>query len=335
MTDSDPIQHLPTRYVFIDTEAFRKARFDWTGKTLSKLVEFARRGHSRLLTTEVTKHEVVYQLREVLADAAEAVKKHEILLRQTGAGEALTTIADTDTAIAALDAAFEKFLKDTKAIEVPLSADLSALFGDYFARRPPFSTKKKSEFPDAVTIASLLAWCAEKDTTAYVVSGDRDLKACCSQSGPLLYAASVGDIISQATVSRELREALEKVLCANDRLTEELADQIKNMELVPVHGSFRGNQGRVVGKIDDVDEIKIHYVNVLDQDGEEFSCEIEFEANLILNLNIEIEGRYHGYDDYERGRFFTTHESIWHVFGAEFARILSSRQSTFTAIASS
>jgi hypothetical protein len=57
---------------------------------------------------------------------------------------------------------------------------------------------------------------------------------------------------------------------------------------------------------------------VLDQDGEEFSCEIEFEANLILNLNIEIEGRYHGYDDYERGRFFTTHESIWHVFGAEF-----------------
>jgi hypothetical protein len=57
--------------------------------------------------------------------------------------------------------------------------------------------------------------------------------------------------LSQASVSRELREALEKALCANDRLTEELADQIKNMELVPVHGSFHGNRGRVVNKIED------------------------------------------------------------------------------------
>jgi hypothetical protein len=174
---------------------------------LSKLVEFAKQGHLHLLTTEVTKGEIKSQLREALADAAASVKKHEVVLRQAGAGEAFTTIADADTAIAALDAAFEKFLKDTKAIDVPLTADLSALLGDYFARRPPFSTKKKSEFPDAVTIASLLAWCAQKDTTAYVVSGDPDLEACCLQPGPLLHAASVGDIISQATVSRELHEA--------------------------------------------------------------------------------------------------------------------------------
>jgi hypothetical protein len=87
MTDSDPVQHLLTRYVFIDTEAFRKARFDWTCKTLSKLVEFARQGHLHLLTTEVTKGEVTSQLRELLADAAASVKKHEIVLQQAGAGE--------------------------------------------------------------------------------------------------------------------------------------------------------------------------------------------------------------------------------------------------------
>ena len=317
MNDSDPVQHLLTRYVFIDTEAFRKARFDWSGKTLSKLVEFARQGHLHLLTTEVTKGEIKSQLREALADAAASVKKHEVVLQQAGAGEALATIADADIAIAALDAAFEKFLKDTKAIDVPLTADLSALLGDYFARRPPFSAKKKSEFPDAVTIASLLAWCAKRRATAYVVSGDPDLKACCSESGPLFYAVSVGDIISQATVSKELHEALEKALCADDRLTEELADQIKNMELVPVRGSFRGYQGRIAGQIDGVDEIKIHSVNVLDQEGQTFTCEIEFEAALILDLSVEIEGQHHSYDHYERASCFTTHESIWHFFCAE------------------
>jgi hypothetical protein len=126
---------------------FRKARFDWTGKTLSKLVEFARQGHLHLLTTEVTKGEVTSQLRELLADVDASVKKHEIVLQQAGAGEALTTIAGTDRAIAALDAAFEKFLKDTKAIDVPLSADLNALFGDYFAPWPPVQREEKIRIP--------------------------------------------------------------------------------------------------------------------------------------------------------------------------------------------
>jgi hypothetical protein len=213
MNDSGPVQHLLTKYVFIDTEAFRKARFDWIGKTLTRLVELARQGHLHLLTTEVTKREITSQLREAFAEAVESLKKHEIILQQVGAAEALTAIADENTAIPALDAAFEKFLKDAKAIDVPLSADLSALFDGYFARRPPFSAKKKSEFPDAVTIASLLAWCEKRHATAYVVSADPDLKACCSPSGPLFYAASAGDIISQATVSKELHEALEKALC--------------------------------------------------------------------------------------------------------------------------
>jgi hypothetical protein len=311
MNDSSPVQHLLTRYVFIDTEAFRKARFDWTGKTLSRLVEYARQGHLHLLTTEVTKGEVTSQLREVLADAAASVKKHEVVLRQAGAGEALTTIAGTDTAIAALDAAFEKFLKDTKAINVPLSADLSALLGDYFARRPPFSAKKKSEFPDAVTIASLLAWCAKRRATAYVVSGDPDLKACCSASGPLFYAASVGDIISQATVFRELHEALEKALCENERLSDALADQIRKMELETVRcsPSFRGGEIEVSGKIDDVHNIRIHYVNVLDQENQTFTCEIEFEADLHLHLNVEVLSRYHSYDDYAPDSY-TTSKSI-------------------------
>jgi hypothetical protein len=44
--------------VFIDTEAFRQAQFDWNGKALSKLVQFAKEGHLRLLTTDITKREV-------------------------------------------------------------------------------------------------------------------------------------------------------------------------------------------------------------------------------------------------------------------------------------
>jgi hypothetical protein len=46
VSDESPAQHLVTKYVFIDTEAFRKEGFDWTGKTLSRLVEFAKQDAS-------------------------------------------------------------------------------------------------------------------------------------------------------------------------------------------------------------------------------------------------------------------------------------------------
>jgi hypothetical protein len=299
----DLVEHLQTKYVFIDTEALRRARFDWTGRILSKLVELAKQGHLQLLTTDVVIGEVRSQLREILSDAVASIRKHETVLTQIGAVEALTYITNADTTIDALNRAFETFLKDTKSINVPLSADLGALFDDYFARRPPFSNKKKSEFPDAVTIASLRAWCAKHKASAYVVSGDSDLQECCSPSGPLFYAASVSDIISQATVSKELHEALEKALSEDHRLIDELADQINSMGLV-------GRQG-ITGRITGVDEINIHYVNVVTQAGKQFTCEIEFEAEVNLDLTVEY------YDLYSPPYLYEMRRSLSHVFQAE------------------
>ncbi len=102
MTDSNPIQHLRTKCVFIDTEASRKARFDWTGRPLSKLVEFAKQDHLQILITEVTIGEVKSQLGEVLAEVAVSMKKHESVLQQLGALAALTSIAESNAAVAAL-----------------------------------------------------------------------------------------------------------------------------------------------------------------------------------------------------------------------------------------
>ena len=89
-----------------------------------------------------------------------AVKKHDIVLRQLGSGNTTATLNDP-AALTKLEQAFEEFLKAAKAINVKTVATIGEVFSDYFARRPPFSEKKKTEFPDAVVIASLRAWCAE------------------------------------------------------------------------------------------------------------------------------------------------------------------------------
>jgi hypothetical protein len=153
-------EHLQTKYVFIDTEAFRRAQYDWGGKVLSKLVQFANEGHLHLLITDITKREVRSQLQEWLIEATSAIKKHAVVLGQLGNANITTTLSDP-AAFTKLEAAFEDFLKATKAIDVPTAATVDEIFSDYFARRPPFSNKKKAEFPDAVVVASLRAWCTK------------------------------------------------------------------------------------------------------------------------------------------------------------------------------
>ena len=306
-----PDQHLQTKFVFVDTEAFRQAQFDWGGTTLSRLVQFAKEGHLRLLITDITKREVSNHLHERLAEAMGAVKKHEIVLRQLGGGNATAALSDP-AALTKREQAFEEFLKATNAINVETVASIGEVFSDYFALRPPFSQKKKAEFPDAVVIASLRAWCAERNTKAYVVSGDQEMAACCS--GSLLHATSIKDIISQATVSKEVHDALQEALFQSEELSESLSEQVR--ELTVVRGDLR--MRRLSGIVYGVDDVNVHSVDVLRREGLNFTCEIEFEAALTLRLEIEQEEQFgYTYDDYEPRRVYRTEKSLHRNFIAD------------------
>jgi hypothetical protein len=301
-------QRLQTKYLFVDTEAFRRAQFDWNGKALAKLAQFAAEGHLNLLITDVTKREVCRHLQERLVEATSAAKRHEIVFAQLGSSGVTAALNDPG-AFKKLEEAFKAFLRATNAIDVPTAATIDEVLSDYFARRPPFSDKKKAEFPDAVVIASLRAWCANQNAKAYVVSGDPDLKACCSVSGPLLYASSIEDVISQATVSKELHEALAGTLFDSDLLREWLSEKL--LDLTVVRGDSRLR--RFSGAVRDVDGIDIDAVNVLEREGMHFECEIEFGAWLVLRLDFEQQE----FEDYEPLRVQTPEKSVHRRFRAE------------------
>jgi hypothetical protein len=225
----------------------------------------------------------------------------------------IATLSDS-SALAKVEGAFEMFLKAARAIDVPTTTAMDEIFLDYFARRPPFSKKKKAEFPDAVVIASLKAWCSKRKAKAYVVSGDVDMKACCSTLGPLLHAASIEEIISQATVSKELHGALQRTLFASETLSESLAEQVR--ELTVERGDLRLR--RLSGTVHIVDDINVYSVSVLEREATTFTCEIEFEARLVLRLEVEHEERLdYTYEEYEPSRFDRTEKAIYRSFGAE------------------
>jgi hypothetical protein len=107
--------------------------------------------------------------------------KHGGIMDQLGASEAIENVRDQAAALKTLETAFDEFLKHTKSVNVPLVSDVKGVLEDYFAKRPPFSTKKKSEFTDAISIASIRSWCRQHNSTVYIVSDDPDLWECCSR----------------------------------------------------------------------------------------------------------------------------------------------------------
>ena len=69
--------------------------------SLSKLTEFAKQGHLRVLVTDVTIREVRSQLRGVLAEAQSAVVKHSAILAQLGASQSVERVRDEASAVKA------------------------------------------------------------------------------------------------------------------------------------------------------------------------------------------------------------------------------------------
>jgi hypothetical protein len=294
-----PEPRLRTKFVFLDTQTLRRFRCDFTGAKLAKLAEFAKKGQLRILVTEVTVREIKAQLDELLSEAQSALIKHAGILKPLGASFTVDPRVDGPAAKAALEATIEKFFKDVNSVNVPLISDLKGVLDDYFSSQPPFSAKKKSEFPDAIAIASIRAWCAQNRAAAYIVSEDSDLQSCCSESGPLYSAKSIEDIISQATVSQALHDALEKALRTSEYLSIELADKIMNLE-VEVSRSYSHEVEIKHVSVENIHSITIIGLNVLDQDGQTFTCEPEVEVEIDVSVDVEFPSRWH--EEYEPPR---------------------------------
>jgi len=254
----------------------------------------------------------------MLAEARSALGKQSVILDQLGVSGSLERVRNEAAALKALDVAFDRFLKGTDAVTVPLALDITSVLDDYFARRPPFSAKKKAEFPDAISIASICRWCEQNHATAYVVSEDGDLRECCSDSGPLFHANSITEIISQATVSQAFHEALENALRESKYLSDRLAQEIKDIE-IEIDRDRRDGTEVLSATISGVDSINLVSVNVLERDGLAVTCEVEVEAALYLDIEVEVEGRRYHFmrDDYEPARRHSVHQCRTEYFYPE------------------
>lgn len=284
--ESKSHQHLLSEFVFLDTEAYIRCRFDFANGHLGKLAQFGRAGLIRVLITEVTRREVLKHLHAHVRGVLEAARKNHHILVQAGMqAEALPSAQD---AIRNSEAAFDRFRVATRSTTVPLKANLDSIIDDYFGRRPPFSEKKHDEFPDAIVAASLRQWCADGDRSAYVVSGDKDFDGVCAIAPELHKLETVAELLTHVSVSEETHRAIAKRVRESSHLANLLEQELvgRYAETSAASKYYAPRPVSAEGRVATSRIIEIGKVNVIDTNQPFYTCAIEFEAMLSLELEI-------------------------------------------------
>ncbi|MFH8136287.1 PIN domain-containing protein [Pantoea osteomyelitidis] len=185
---------LETRLIFIDTSAYEKKKLQFGLFALARLERLVTEGKPQLLITDVVRSEIETHLKKFAHDAVTEHRKFRtsgsflcIADEVTGGG-----LFTNFTAEAVFSEAIRKFraLVDngyTKNVSVE-RVDPRQVFAAYFTGDPPFHREsKKSEFPEAFSLAAIDALARARIHKVYVVSGDGDMAAVADANDNFFY----------------------------------------------------------------------------------------------------------------------------------------------------
>jgi hypothetical protein len=191
--------------VFIDTEAYRKAKFDWTGRNFKSLRKRVQAGSIELVTTDILKREVHHGIRDVLTEFMQSVKqanRNAGVLHVLGDARvaAMLSLATDAPAYEKLCAEADTFFLEVQAVvaEPPPTA-LQEVFELYFSGAGPFgSGRKKCEFPDAANAIILSHYAQVIGTKIIIVSGDLDWKKTCENHPAFIHKSHISQMLDMA-----------------------------------------------------------------------------------------------------------------------------------------
>jgi hypothetical protein len=203
---------LQTKHVFIDTQAFVANHFEFVSRSFQSLISLARSKRISIHLTTITVEEVKSNICEAVEKARSGflsfTSKHDTqILKNISSilGEVFKFQFDSGKITEEVYLQLDHFLTRALIHIIPIEgASITNVFQDYFSRKPPFSDKKKAEFPDAFVLSAIRQWCSETGEKIYVVSGDLDMVSACGSSNFLISLAKINEFLDLVSAENEL-----------------------------------------------------------------------------------------------------------------------------------
>ncbi len=223
---------LQTKYVFMDTSTFISNNFQFHAHALGSFKELCRKGIFSLLMNSVVEREVKAHLIKKAQEAEREIKTYQDKLRVLRNLPELPQhnifkVLPKGQIEKLLLEKFEKFKEEAASQNICESAvSIPTILDKYFNAAPPFSDKKKSEFPDAISAISLLNWAEKSNEKIYLLSTDPDMRAFCEESSGKLIFIDKLDVFLDMVLNTE--EGSKYISSFAMKAYDALYDQIKH-----------------------------------------------------------------------------------------------------------
>ncbi|GHB26273.1 hypothetical protein GCM10007094_13080 [Pseudovibrio japonicus] len=314
MNDKHPPQAigLETRHIFFDTQVYRGYGHDLSVKSLEVLAGYIAEDILILHTTDITLREVSAQLDAMQLELVTKANRSARLLdrwnrKLRDKRNWFTVPEKLDPPASPTNAYrdFERTLLYRWNVKCHKAADLSmgAVLDQYFLREAPFDKDGSKEFPDAMALLALEAWCQQAREKCYVVSKDQAVQRAADKSEHLIPIDSLEKLLSVLTSAQD-HDIADKVGYAlrNAPLSDKL-EEILSTNMIHFGGLYDGDRmDGEVGNIEFAALNEISSVTVLRVDKDKVACLLGIKMDVTAEISFSDE-TYASWDN-ESGRFF-------------------------------
>lgn len=187
--------------ITMDTCVLEAQSFNLENGLLSRFMQFSKTKDIIFVMSEIVLKEMISHMEE---DTKISISKYKDALK-TGlfyridndiTEEKIKNIKNLDVKNI-VEKRIKRYADKTGLQIVPTdSIDIQRIIEKYFNKKPPFSKKKKDEFPDALALQSLENWAIKKGKKVLVISNDQDWQEYCKDSTNLICIKTIEEALS-------------------------------------------------------------------------------------------------------------------------------------------
>jgi hypothetical protein len=297
---------LETRNVFIDTQYFVEKNFNFHSPSFISLNKLCKANELRYFTTSVVEREIVNKIKSSINEALDSLKntkRKANLLSTTDDKHIKPLFTDVrgehfyEKAISV----FHEYIESCNCeyIEADL-VDVERLLSLYFDEKPPFGkAKKKSEFPDAISLLSLESYFKDNEKI-YIVSNDIDLKTYCVDNDRFISIKSLDELLDLYNEHTDVRteKIKEHISDSQTELKQHISDYLSNFG---IYNSSSWEDSEVEDfSVTSVGDIEPSIIEVDDE-----RCHLSFDVNVDIKVIVTGPNYNDGIYDKEDDKWYT------------------------------
>lgn len=284
--------------ITLDTCIFERENFNLENGLLSKFEQFSRTPDIKFVVSDIVLREIISHMEEKTKSAISNYNKAlknglfyridkditEDKIKKLKSGN------EKDIVVKRL----EEYANRTNLSIIPAdNIDIQKIIKKYFNRKPPFSNKKKEEFPDALALQSLENWAMENNKKALVISCDKDWQAYCQNNNNLICVKTIEEALSSLYKSENFILQLLKDIFSDyakyeylmNRINEEIMNSSDRLSInIDVISSCKYNEDYLEFDFLDVYFPDANAIEIIDYNEEEKIVSFSIPAELSFTI---------------------------------------------------